>query len=108
MLPPGYRELLVTDTATAEQWESCFQRLGIDGEVVETTGADTERGEWQVGVSEQDYARAEILMKAVACGRVELPGKPVLRSAGFRALAVVAVLFAIALIVVLVVWGRGK
>ena len=37
MLPPGYREILVTDTATAEQWERTFERLGIDVEVVETT-----------------------------------------------------------------------
>ena len=106
MLPPGYREILVTDTRTAERWEQTFQRLGVDVEVVETTGDDRKRGEWQVGASERDEARARALVAAVAQGRAELPGGPVLRSAGFRTLAVVAVLFAIVLGVLLFLWAR--
>ena len=108
MLPPGYREILVTDTPTAERWESCFQRLGIDVEVVETTGDDAKRGEWQIGASERDEARARALVEAVAQGRAELPGKPMVRSTGFRLLALVAVLLAIALGVLLVFYGRGR
>jgi len=108
MLPPGYREILVTDTRTAEQWESCFQRLGIDAEVVETTGEDVKRGEWQIGASEKDLCRAQTLVEAVAAGRVQLPGKPVLRSAGFRALAVLAVVLALVLGALLLFWGRGR
>jgi hypothetical protein len=106
MLPPGYREILVTDTRTAERWELTFQRLGIDVEVVETTGADRERGEWQIGASERDEVRARALVDAVAQGRAELPGKPVLRSTAFRALAAVAILLVIVLAVLLVVWSR--
>jgi hypothetical protein len=107
-LPPGYREVLVTDAQTAEQWENTFQRLGVDVEVVETTGDDVKRGEWQIGASERDLCRAQTLIEAVASGRVQLLGGPVLRSVGFRALAVVAVLAAIALGVLLFVFGRGK
>ncbi len=106
MLPPGYREILVTDARTAERWENTFQRLGIDAEVVETTGEDRKRGEFQIGASEKDEVRARALVDAVAQGRAELPGQPVLRSAGFRALAVVAVLLAIVLGVLLFVWSR--
>ncbi len=106
MLPPGYREILVTDAPTAERWENTFQRLGIDAEVVETTGEDRQRGEFQIGASEKDEARARALVDAVAQGRAELPGKPVLRSAGFRALAVLAVLLAILLGAVLFFYTR--
>jgi hypothetical protein len=108
MLPPGYREILVTDTRTAEKWESTFQRLNIDVEVVETTGDDVKRGEWQIGASEHDEDRARALIDAVAHGRAELPGGPVLRSAGFRALAVLAVVLALVLGALLLFWGRGK
>jgi hypothetical protein len=106
MLPPGYPEILLTDARTAEQWENTFRRLGIDAEIVETTGEDRKRGEFQIGASEQDEARVRALVDAVAQGRAELPGQPVLRSAGFRALAVVAVLLAIVLGVLLVYWSR--
>lgn len=106
MLPPGYREILVTDARTAERWERCFRQLGVDVEVVETTGEDRKRGEFQIGASEKDEARARALLEAVAQGRAELPGGPVLRSAGFRALAVVAVLLAIALGLLLFFWYR--
>jgi hypothetical protein len=106
VLPPGYREILVTDTSTAQRWETTFQRLGIDVEVVETTGDDVKRGEWQIGASEANEARARSLVEAVAQGRVELPGGPVLRSAGFRALAVVAVLLALVLGALLFYWAR--
>jgi hypothetical protein len=108
MLPPGYREVLVTDSRTAEQWETTFQRLGVDVEVVETTGDDVKRGEWQIGASERDEARALALIDAVAQGRVELLGGPVLRSVGFRALAVVAVLLAFVLGALLFFWARGR
>jgi hypothetical protein len=108
MLPPGYREILVTDTRTAEKWESTFQRLNIDVEVVETAGDDVTRGEWQIGASEKDEARARALVDAVAQGRAELLGKPVLRSAGFRALAVLAVVLALVLGALLLFWGRAK
>ena len=66
------------------------------------------RGEWQIGASEQAFTRAQSLIEAVASGRVQLMGTPVLRSAGFRALAVVAVLLVIVLGVLLFVFGRGK
>ena len=108
MLPPGYREILVTDPRTAEQWENTFGRLGIDVEVVETTGDDVKRGEWQIGASEHDEARARALIDAVAQGRAQLLGKPVLRSAGFRALAVLAVVLALVLGALLLFSGRGK
>jgi hypothetical protein len=108
MLPPGYREVLVTDTSTAERWEATFQRLGVDVEVVETTGEDVKRGEWQIGASERDEARARALVDAVAQGRTQLPGEPVLRSPGFRALAVVAVLAALVLGALLLFWARGR
>ena len=108
MLPPGYREVLVTDTHTAQQWEDTFRKLGIDAEVVETTGDDVKRGEWQIGASERDLCRAQSLVDAVAQGRVQLLGGPVLRSAGFRALAVVAVLLALVLGALLFFFGRGR
>jgi len=108
MLPPGYREVLVTDTHTAQQWEDTFRKLGIDAEVVETTGDDVKRGEWQIGASERDLCRAQSLVDAVGQGRAQLPGGPVLRSAGFRALAVVAVLLALVLGALLLFFGRGR
>jgi hypothetical protein len=107
-LPSGYREVLVTDAQIAERWENTFARLGVDAEVVETTGDDVKRGEWQIGASERDFTRAQGLIEAVAAGRVQLLGGPVLRSVGFRALAVVAVLAAIALGVLLFVFARAK
>jgi len=108
MLPPGYQGVLITDTRRAQQWELALSKLNIDVEVVETEGADAEKGAWQVGVREDQAARALALISAVAAGRAELPGAPVLSSSGFRALAGIAVILALLLGALLWAWSAGK
>jgi hypothetical protein len=108
MLPPGYRGVLICDTRRAEQWDRALTRLGIEVEAVETEGADAEKGAWQLGVREDQAERALALISAVAAGRAELPGGPVLSSTGFRALAVIAVILALVLGGVLLAWVSGR
>ncbi len=101
MLPPGYTCVLRTDVRLAQRWDQALTRLGL--EVAVAVDAD---GAWEIGVAERHAERARALVEAVDAGRAELPGGPVIRSTGFKALAAVAVLLAVVLVVILLVWGR--
>lgn len=95
MIPEGYVPLVVAETRRAQQWEAGLARRGVDVVRVKTTGAASDKGEWQIAVARAQAIEARRVVSDVLAGRASLPAGPRLSSTGFRALVAIGVVLAL-------------
>lgn len=98
MLPSGYQGLVVADTRRALEWESGLRARGFDVVRVETTGADADKGAWQIGVASGQKMEAQAFVTQVINGDAKLPARPFLSRTGWLALLGVALAIAALLV----------
>jgi len=94
MLPEGYVGLVVADTRRALAWENGLRGKGFDVVRVESSGADADKGAWQIGVDRGQAVEARAFVTDVLKGDARLPHQPVLSRSGWLALWAIGILLA--------------
>jgi len=94
MLPKEYVGLVIADTRRALAWEAGLRQAGFEVLRVETSGADLEKGDWQVGVKREQAVGARAFVTDVQQGRAKLRHQPLLSRSGWLALWAIGILMA--------------